>query len=120
MRMPRHEATRQGVYGAGWISGPAVASLESAVGHPPWPTLCPVDETVETQLKAASARRRRLMRQLDDARAVERGLIFDALVSGGRQVDIVEITGYTREHVRRLSDAEADERGVPRPGARTD
>ncbi len=60
------------------------------------------------------------MRQLDEARAAERGLIFDALQSGGRQVEIVNITGYTREHVRRLSDAEADERGIPRPGARAD
>jgi hypothetical protein len=76
-----------------------------------------VDETLEGQLKAASARRRRLARSLDEARTVERALIFDALESGGRQVDIVAITGYTREHVRRLTDAEADARGVPRPGA---
>lgn len=104
----------------GGMSGPTVTPLGSAVGHCSWPTLCVVDETVETQLRAASTRRRRLMRQLDEARTTERALIFDALESGGRQVDIVSITGYTREHVRRLSDAEADERGVPRPGARTD
>lgn len=120
MRMPRHEATRQDVYAARGVNGSAVMSLEPAVGHPPWPTLRVVDEEVETQLRAASARRRRLMRLLDDARTTERVLLFDALRSGGKQVEVVNITGFTREHVRRLADEEARVRGVPRPGARTD
>ena len=118
--MPRHEAAPQRLSTSGATNGPQVTCTQNSVGHPAWPTLCVVDETLEAQLKAASARRRRLMRQLDEARSVERALLFDALQAGGRQVEIVAITGYTREHVRRLSDAEADHRGVPRPGARID
>lgn len=72
------------------------------------------------QLRAVAARRKRHQRQAEDLRVTERSLILDALLAGERQVDVVAITGYTREHVRRLSDAEADERGVPRPGARSE
>lgn len=46
------------------------------------------------------------MKQADNARLAERAAIVVALDAGVRQVDIVEITGYTREHVRRLAEAE--------------
>jgi hypothetical protein len=55
-------------------------------------------------LRAASARRRRAERTVDAARAAERDAIVAALDSGLRQVDIVKITGWTRETVRRLAE----------------
>lgn len=60
----------------------------------------------ETALRAASARRKRAERTVTDARADERAAIVAALDAGLRQVDIVRITGWTRETVRRLADAE--------------
>jgi hypothetical protein len=58
----------------------------------------------ETALRAASTRRKRAERTVDEARAAERDAIVAALDSGLRQVDIVRITGWTRETVRRLAE----------------
>lgn len=87
---------------------------DSECGHPlgldEWPTLCPVDATPEErQLRAATARRKRLEAQLRTARLDERAAIAAALASRIRQVQICAITGYTREHVRRLAQSERDD-----------
>lgn len=65
-----------------------------------------MDGTPEAQLRAASGRRKRAMKQLENARLAERAAILAALEAGVRQVDVVEITGYTRNHVARLADEE--------------
>ncbi|MBW0088265.1 hypothetical protein I4I73_03420 [Pseudonocardia sp. KRD-184] len=70
-----------------------------------------MESTPEAQLRAATGRRKRLVKQAEAARLAERAAILAALEDGMRQVDVVGITGYTREHVRRLADAEREERG---------
>lgn len=56
-------------------------------------------DTPEARLRLASARRKRL----EAARLQERAAIVAALEAGMRQVDVVAITGFTREHIRRLA-----------------
>ena len=48
------------------------------------------------------------MKRAEEARLAERAAILAALESGIKQVDVVNITGYTREHVRRLAEAERE------------
>jgi hypothetical protein len=75
-----------------------------------------VDATPEErQLRTMSARRKRLDAQLATARTDERVAILAALDSGMRQVQVVSITGFTREYIRRIK-AERD--GGPSPDAR--
>ncbi len=62
----------------------------------------------EAALRAATARRKQALKKAEDARLAERAAIYAALESGMRQVDVVAITGYTREHVRRLDAAEKE------------
>lgn len=71
----------------------------------PWHTQCVTGTGAGAQLRAATARRKRNEGRLRDARSAEARAIRAALHSGIRQVEIVAITGYTREHVRRLSAA---------------
>lgn len=58
----------------------------------------------EKALRAATAKRQRAETAVVDARAAERAAIAAALDAGLRPVDVVKITGYTRETVRRLAD----------------
>lgn len=79
-------------------------------GHAQWPTLCPVDATPEErQLRAATARRKRLDAQLKAARMEERAAMLAAMDAGLKQVQVVAITGFTREHIRRLAEAARSE-----------
>jgi hypothetical protein len=64
----------------------------------------------ESALRAATARRKLALKKAEDARLAERAAIYAALEDGMRQVDVVAITGYTREHVRRLDAAERERR----------
>lgn len=48
------------------------------------------------------------MKKAEEARLAERAAIYAALEDGMRQVDVVAVTGYTREHVRRLDAAERE------------
>lgn len=75
-------------------------------GRGPWHTPCVTGTGPDGRLRAATARRKQAVKKADDARLAERAAILAALESGLRQVDVVEITGYTREHVRRLAEAE--------------
>lgn len=75
-----------------------------------WPSLCLVAGTTEAQLRAAVARLKRITKQEETARLAVRAAIVAALDDGMRQVDVAAITGYTREHVRRLADAEREAR----------
>lgn len=78
------------------------------VGQPTWlshtPCVAAASNDPETALRAASMRRKRAERTVDEARAAERAAIVAALDAGLRQVDIVNITGWTRETVRRLAE----------------
>ncbi len=69
-----------------------------------------MESTPEAQLRTATSRRKRLVKQAEVARLAERAAILAALEDGLRQVEVVAITGYTREHVRRLADAEREAR----------
>lgn len=84
------------------------------VGQPAWLTHTPCmaagGNDTEAALRAATSRRKRAERTVDDARAGERAAIVAALDAGLRQVDIVNITGWTRETVRRLAEKARAER----------
>lgn len=61
----------------------------------------------EQRLRAASTRRKRLDSLIADARAEERAAILAALGEGMKQVEIVAITGFTREYIRRIGNPPA-------------
>jgi DNA-directed RNA polymerase specialized sigma24 family protein len=85
------------------------------VGQPVWLAHTPcvaANNDPEAALRAASTRRKRAERAVTEARADERAAIVAALDAGLRQVDIVRITGWTRETVRRLADAEREARAT--------
>jgi hypothetical protein len=78
------------------------------VGTRPWAchTPCVAASTdPEKTLRAALTKRQRAERAVVDARTAERAAIVAALESGLRQADVVRITGYTRETIRRLAEA---------------
>lgn len=54
------------------------------------------------ELVAATTAYRAAQEHLDDARRALAGAVVAAANSGVRQTEIVRITGYTREHIRRL------------------
>jgi hypothetical protein len=68
-----------------------------------WPTLCLVDTPQEKQVRAAAARVRRLEAQLKTARLDLSAAVVAALDTGSKQVTLVRLTEYTREHLRRLA-----------------
>jgi hypothetical protein len=55
-----------------------------------------------TELRAAAAAFHRVQTQHEKARERLAAAIRQASAAGVRQVDIIKISGYTREHVRRL------------------
>lgn len=55
-----------------------------------------------TELRAAAATYRRAVKRQEDARQRLVEAMKAASEAGVRQVRLVELTGYTREHVRRL------------------
>lgn len=57
----------------------------------------------ERQVKAAAARVRRLEAQIKAARLDLGVAVAAALDAGSRQVTLVRLTEYTREHLRRLA-----------------
>ena len=64
-------------------------------------------EAVDDAIKGESARRARL-----------RAALYTAIESGIPQKDLVALTGYNREHVRRLVEDERIERGEIPPTTR--
>lgn len=63
----------------------------------------PVDqEKAVSEVKTAVRRHKSAQKRLDDAHQALRDTLRAARDAGVRQVDLVELTGYTREHVRRL------------------
>lgn len=67
--------------------------------------MCHMDTGPEEQrIRQALAARKRAEARLAQARQEERAAITAAIDSGAmRQVDVCRLTGYTREHVRRLA-----------------
>lgn len=59
------------------------------------------EETVAALRKAVRAKTA-AEKRADDARAALAIAMADAIREGMRQGEVVELTGYTREHVRRL------------------
>jgi CRP-like cAMP-binding protein len=55
-----------------------------------------------SDVKAAVRRHKAAQKRLDDAHQALRDRLRAARDAGVRQVDLAEMTGYTREHVRRL------------------
>lgn len=84
------------------------------VGQRPWACHTPcvaASNDPEKKLRAAVAKRQRAERAAIEARAEERAAIAAAIDEDGlRQAEVVRITGYTRETIRRLADAERKSR----------
>lgn len=70
-----------------------------------------MDET-HRELYAASQHRRALEIELEESRSEEREAIVAALDAGMKQAQVCEITGFTREHVRRIAIAIREERAT--------
>jgi hypothetical protein len=68
-----------------------------------------------SELRAATAAYRRAERRAEDLRSKLAAAIVAADAAGVRQVDIVEITGYTRERVRQILRAAHDARSDDSP-----
>jgi len=85
-------------------------SQRRVVGQRPWACHTPcvaATNDPEKKLRAALAKRQRAEQAVIEARAAERAAIVTALDEDGlKQADVVRITGYTRETIRRLADAE--------------
>lgn len=66
----------------------------------------------EHAVREISLHRRALEAELEEARTEEREAIVAALDSGMKQVQVCALTGYTREHVRRIAIAVRDGRAT--------
>ncbi|MGW2720805.1 hypothetical protein [Streptomyces sp. NPDC001492] len=62
----------------------------------------PATEETVAALRKAVRVKNAAEKRADDARAALAIAMADAMREGMRQGDVVELTGYTREHVRRL------------------
>jgi CRP-like cAMP-binding protein len=82
------------------------ASTRHLVRHP-WRAyaVCVILSDMSDRLLAAARRFRRAERAYEQAREeLAEAIVGAALDEGMRQVDIVDATGYTREHIRRIVD----------------
>lgn len=84
--------------------------MTTALGLDPWPTLCPVGATdEEREIRAAMARLRRAedavrARRADVAAAIKHAIESRAM----KQAQVARVTGYTREHIRRITSRSDD------------
>lgn len=62
----------------------------------------PATEETTARLRKAVRAKTAAERRADDARAALAVAMAEAIAEGMRQGEVVELTGYTREHVRRL------------------
>lgn len=62
----------------------------------------PVTEETVAALRKAVRAKTAAEKRADDARAALAIAMADAMREGMKQSEVVELTGYTREHVRRL------------------
>lgn len=62
----------------------------------------PATEETVSRLRKAVRAKTAAEKRADDARAALAVAMADAIREGMRQSDVVAMTGYTREHVRRL------------------
>ncbi|MFI9598872.1 hypothetical protein ACIHCX_03155 [Streptomyces sp. NPDC052043] len=62
----------------------------------------PVTEETVAALRKAVRAKTAAEKRADDARAALAVAMAEAMQQGMRQSEVVELTGYTREHVRRL------------------
>lgn len=72
----------------------------------------PATEETVTALRKAVRAKTAAEKRAEDARAALAVAMSDAIREGMRQGDVVELTGYTREHVRRLVREVEDQRAA--------
>lgn len=60
-----------------------------------------VEESL-AELRAATSRYRAALKRVEETRSAQRAAIRSAIDAGVKQVDVARITGYNREHVRRI------------------
>lgn len=70
----------------------------------------PVTEEAAAALRKAVRAKNTAEKRAEDARAALAAAMADAIREGMRQSEVVELTGYTREHVRRLVREVEDQR----------
>jgi Zn-dependent M32 family carboxypeptidase len=82
------------------------------------PTLMAMTRETSQRLTDAVSRHREAREAEEEARRELYAAILDSIDQGARQVDIVRVTGYTREHIRQLvraaREAVADEESAVR------
>lgn len=72
----------------------------------------PATEETVTALRKAVRAKTAAEKRAEDARAALAVAMSDAIREGMRQGEVVELTGYTREHVRRLVREVEDQRAA--------
>ena len=77
--------------------------LQDPGGLAAWHTPCVRDDPRVTALQRATNRHREAVRKAEAARLEHHRAIATALAAGLKQAQVVEVTGYTREHVRRIA-----------------
>jgi cation transport ATPase len=60
-------------------------------------------ETARNQLRPVGAKYRSLKASIDEVRDELHDAVIEALRAGLRPKEIVQLSGYTREHVRRIA-----------------
>jgi activator of 2-hydroxyglutaryl-CoA dehydratase len=60
------------------------------------------EEQAMTNVRTATRKYRTAQQRQEDAREQLAAAIREASAAGARQVDLVNATGYTREHIRRI------------------
>lgn len=72
----------------------------------------PATEETVTALRKAVRAKNAAEKRVEDTRAALAIAMSDAIREGMRQGEVVELTGYTREHVRRLVREVEDQRAA--------
>lgn len=82
------------------MGGQQQVAEASAVSTWLWHT--PRMEEELAELRAATNRYRAALKRVDETRTAQRTAIRSAIDAGVKQVEVARITGYNREHIRRI------------------
>lgn len=94
-----------------WRKGSCGADFRAATSMCDHVDMPATDETVATLRRAVRAKTT-AEKRAEDARAALAVAMADAIRDGLKQSEVVAITGYNREHVRRLVSKVEDERAA--------
>lgn len=72
-------------------------------------------ERTRAMVRATTAAYHKAQAAVEDRRTDQRQAIVAALDAGIRQVELVGLTGFTREHIRRISEEADDGDATPSP-----